>query len=242
MTTMLFYKNLTPLNRDRHRNVRFQQKPDHFAFASVTNSVLLAGSELGEAARQYPVVFVGQEGGPFTLAALVGLQNDENLLTDSQGNWENGAYIPAFVRRYPFVLADDNASAFTVCVDESCPGINDAEGVALFDAEGNESEYLKGVVEFLRVFHQEMTRTTAFAAKLAEFGLLEPKVISIERAGQSRTLDGFWVVDEARLSQLNDAQVLELHRAGYMGWIYAHLLSLNNVGLLARRLDLRQAA
>ncbi|HEY8605580.1 MAG TPA: SapC family protein [Noviherbaspirillum sp.] len=238
MTTMIFYERAVALNRDRHQKLKIRILPEHFSFADKTNSVLLAGSEFAEACRDYPIVFVGSEGGPFTAAALVGLGDKENLFTDSSGNWERGTYIPAFIRRYPFVLAGaETAETLTVCVDEAYRGLGEEEGEALFGADGQETEYLKNVVEFLRLFHAEMKRTAAFAAKVAELGVLSPKVITVERNGSKQTLEGLWVVDEAKLNALDDAKTLELVRTGFMGWIYAHLLSLRNVARLANRMD-----
>jgi hypothetical protein len=243
MTTMIFYERAVALNRDRHQNLKIQLKADHFSFAGKTNSVLLAGSEFAEASRDYPIVFVGKEGGPFTVAVLVGLSDKENLLVGESGVWEANTYIPAFIRRYPFVLAGaDDAESLTVCIDESYTGLTDASGESLFASDGVETEYLKNVVEFLRLFHSEMKRTSAFAGKVAELGLLTPKVITVEHDGRKQTLDGLWVVDEAKLSALNDADTLDLVRTGSMGMIYAHLVSLNNVARLAKRLDSRRKA
>lgn len=238
MTTMIFYERAVALNRERHQKLKIRILPNHFSFAAKTNSVLLAGSEFAEACRDYPIVFVGSQGGPFTAAALVGLGDKENLFVDAAGNWAAGTYVPAFIRRYPFVLAGaETAETLTVCVDEAYQGLGEEEGEALFGTDGQESEYLKNVVEFLRLFHGEMKRTAAFGAKLAELDVLVPKVVTIERNGRKQTLEGLWVVDEAKLNALDDAKMLELVRTGYLGWIYAHLLSLRNVGRVAGRMD-----
>ncbi|GAA4012120.1 SapC family protein [Actimicrobium antarcticum] len=243
MTTMIFYERAIALNRARHQNLKLDLKSDHFTFAANTNSVLLAGSEFAEASRDYPIVFVGKEGGPFTLAALVGLGDKENLMVSASGKWEEGTYIPAFIRRYPFVLAGtDDAESLTVCVDEAYGGLNEERGEGLFAVDGAQSDYLNNVIEFLRLFHSEMRRTSTFAAKLAELGILTSKVITIERDGKKQTLEGLWVVDEAKLDALDDASMLELVRTGYLGWVYAHLLSLNNIARLAKRLDARRIA
>ncbi len=238
---MIFYEQAVALNRERHQKLKIQIKPEHFSFAAQTNSVLLAGSEFSEASRDYPIVFVGQEGGPFTVAVLVGLTGNENLMVSANGTWENGAYIPAFIRRYPFVLAGaDDAESLTVCIDEAYSGLTNLAGEPLFSPEGGETEYLKNVVEFLRVFHAEMKRTSEFASRVAALGLLAPKVVSIEFEGVKKTLDGLWVIDEEKLNALDDAQTLELVRSGYMGLIYAHFFSLKNVARLAGRLDGRR--
>lgn len=239
---LIFYERAIALNRERHQKLKIQLKANHFAFAKKTNSVLIAGSEFFEAARDYPVVFVGKEGGPFTLAALVGLNDQDNLMVTGEGGWEPDTYIPAFIRRYPFVLAGgEGAEQLTVCVDEAYEGLGNDKGEPLFDADGKETTYLKNVIEFLVLFHGEMTRTAAFASKMAELGLLASKVVTFERDGVKKTLEGAWVIDEAKLNALDDGKLLDLVKTGYMGWIYAHLTSLNNLKRLAKRLDARQA-
>jgi hypothetical protein len=239
---MLFYERAVALNRERHQKLRIEPMPNHFAFAAKTNAMLLASTELAEASRDYPIVFVGAEGGPFSLAALVGLRNNENLMVDEAGLWDTGSYVPAFARRYPFVLAEgDDKSVLTVCVDEAYGGLNDARGDGLFDEGGKESPYLARVLDFLRAFHADMQRTRDFAARLNELGLLVSKVITIEQQRGGKTerqlLEGLWVVDEEKLRGIDDARIVEIFRNGYMGWIYAHLLSLGNVRRLAKRLD-----
>jgi len=243
MTTMIFYERAVALNRERHQKLKIRIKENHFSFTAGTNSVLLAGSEFAEASRDYPIVFVGKEGGPFTAAVLVGLADKENLLVDENGVWEAGTYIPAFIRRYPFVLAgSEDAESLTVCVDESYSGLGEAAGEPLFAEDGKETEYLTNVVEFLRLFHNEMKRASTFAIKLSELGLLTPKIITVENNGRKHTLDGLWVVDEAKLNALDDEKMLALVRSGELGLIYAHLLSLNNVARLGKRLDAKRKA
>ena len=239
---MLFYERAVALNRDRHQRLRMDALPNHYAFAAKTNAVLLASTELAEAARDYPIVFVGPQGGPFALAALVGLRNDENLLVGENGRWDPQTYIPAFARRYPFVLAEgEDKSVLAVCVDEAYCGLNEERGEALFDGQGRETDYLKRVLEFLRAFHADMQRTRDFAARLHELGLLVSKVLTIEqqRAGKTerQLLEGVWIVDEEKLRGIDDARIVEIFRNGYAGWIYAHLLSLGNIRRLAARLD-----
>ncbi|MBJ7264155.1 MAG: SapC family protein [Burkholderiaceae bacterium] len=236
MPTMIFYDKPIALNRYRHRDLKLD-KPSNgrFEFARHTNSVLLAATELAEAGRDYPVVFVGKDSSEFTLAALVGLRDQENVFVDETGQWQVGRYLPAFVRRYPFVLAEgEDGSDLTVCVDESYSGLTKKKtGQALFDADGKETQVLRTAIDFLQLFHLEMHRTRAFAARLAKLELLLPKTVRIERAGKQEVLDGLFVVDEERLVKLPDAELLALIREGFMPWIYAHLLSLGNLERLA---------
>jgi hypothetical protein len=238
MTQLMFYERPVALNRERHKALRLAPTPNHFAFAARTNALPIASGEFAEAARDYPIVFVGEEGGEFNVAALVGLRDAQNLMVDAQGRWAAGSYIPAFARRYPFVLAKaDSDDKLTVCIDEVYAGLTQSAGEALFDDAGLETPYLKRVLDFLQAFHAEAQRSAAFANRLKELGLLVPKVINVERAGQRQAMRGLWIVDAARLRGIDDARVIELYRSGYLRWIEAHLLSLGSLARLVARLE-----
>ena len=128
MTTLMFYEKPVPLNRKVHKHCKISPSND-FEFSAKTNSIALTGIEFIEASKEYPIVF-GKVSDEVTVpVALLGLRKDENLYVNSAGKWD-ARYIPAFVRRYPFVLADNNGSQFTVCIDEAFPGLNEKDGQA----------------------------------------------------------------------------------------------------------------
>ena len=236
------YERVVAVNRDTHRTWRIRPGAHRLGFARHTNAVLLAGAELPLAALDYPCVFVQADQG-VTMVAVVGLRDQENLLIDEQGTWSEQSYVPAFVRRYPFVLATEpGQTEMTVCLDEAFEGFNTEDGEALFDAEGQDTPYLEQLKRFLLSYHQDMTRTTQFAARLRELDLLVERSIGAELQGQQLSLNGFMVVDEARLRALSPDVVQELFSSGALGWIHAHLLSLNNVTRLGVRLAHRLAA
>jgi len=237
MTQLMFYQRPVALNRDRHQGLKLTVVPDHFKFAGHTNAVPITATEFADSARHYPIVFAGEADGPLSAVALVGLRDQENLMVTADGQWTPGAYIPAFARRYPFVLAKtEDQERLTVCIDEVYPGLGQSEGQALFDDAGAETDYLKQILDFLQRFHAEAQRTTEFAQRLRELGLLVPKVIQVEREGQVQSLQGLWVVDVARYQGIDDARVAELFRLGYVSWIEAHLLSLGSLGQLVSRM------
>ena len=241
MKTMLMYDKLTPVNRDQHRALRIKASGQHLAFARETNSVLLAVTELPLAALDFPCVFVAT-GDQHTMVSVVGLRDKESLYIDADGHWDAHSYLPAFIRRYPFVLAEQpGAAQLTVCIDESFDGLNNTEGEALFDAEGKDTPYLQQLQKFLLDFHNDMHRTTLFAKRLNELGLLVDRNIDFKLGEQRFNLNGFKVVDEERLRKLDAAVVQELFSTGALGWIHAHLLSLNNVSKLGARLSRRLA-
>jgi len=113
----MFYTSPRPLDKVRDARLRLS-KPDHYRFAAKTNAIPLLLEEFPMAAAYYPIVFAA---GPSPIpAAVVGLCNDSNLYLDAEGRWRNGAYLPAYVRRYPFILMDDpDAQQFVLCIDEA---------------------------------------------------------------------------------------------------------------------------
>lgn len=236
MAGTMFYERPVALNRERHAKFKLAIAPDHSAFAAKTNAVPITGTEFVEAARDYPLLFVRDPEGQFNATALVGLRDNENLLVDEGGRWAAGVYVPAFVRRYPFVLSiEPGSDRLTVCIDEAYSGLNEAQGEALFD-NGTETPYLKNMLEFLSLFNNEVQRTALFANRLNELGLLVPKVVTVERDGQQQSLQGLWVVDEAKFRAIDDGRVVELFRQGLLPWIEAHLVSLGNLNRLLARL------
>lgn len=241
MKTLLIYDELVSLNRDQHRALRVAPTPQPFAFARSTNSVLIAASELPRAVLDFPCVFI-QTGEGHSLAALLGLRDHENLFVQADGQWARGSYLPAFFRRYPFVLAEAAGDpTFTVCLDRAYPGLNTEQGQALFDAEGRETPWLEEIKRFLLSFRQEMQASQAFASHLASLGLLQDGAIEYRLDGQTCHLRGFKTVNEAKLQALDATTLQDLAARGWLGGIYAHLLSLQQVQRLALRLDERRA-
>jgi len=242
---VLFYERPVPLNRNQHKDLRLKGIPS-LKFAAAAHSVPLTGAEFPVAARDVPILFAGQsmeDAGPM---ALLGLRQNENLLVDENGQWAPGVYVPAFVRRYPFILAEKPADAegddFTVFLDEAYEGFGSDEGERLFKEDGSDSEMLANAVGFLGEFQQHVARTHWFMDQLRKHQLLEPRNIRLEKDGNAINLNGLFVVNEEKLRQLDEKTAHEFLKEGVMGWIYAHLLSLPNIDRLAQRLDQRERA
>lgn len=236
MATLLFYERPVPLSADAHRSTRLGRLNNDFRFCRTTNSIPLAAVEFFDAARELPIAFTGQQGGAQFPIAIVGVRQNENLLVEADGRW-GGRYVPAFVRRYPFVLAEkENAEDFNVYIDEGYPGYDAEDGERLFTDDGERTPLLKQALDFLSVYQGEIRRTRLFVEKLQALDLLVPRVLQVARPGEGpMVLQGFNVVDEQKLQALDDAKLLDLARSGLLAWIHAHLMSLANVGALADR-------
>ncbi len=234
MTTLLLYKDIKALSRDEHKDLKLASEQT-CEFAAETHLVPLAGLEFFQASRHYPIVFIGS-GEQAMPIALLGLKEGHN------------SYIPAFVRRYPFVLAQQDNENFTVCFDAAYKGWNNEEGRELFNAEGQNSAFLEEMIQFLQNFTAEMERTRLFVNLLNEFELLAPRTLQLtHNNGESFVLNDFLAVDEAKFLALGDEQVLKLHHSGFLGWVYAHLTSLGNanqlfVHYLAHKAEIEAAA
>lgn len=233
--SLLFYRQIIPLIPGQHGGLKIQTNQG-YGFAATTNSVPVAGVELAEVCKEYPVVFVPTEAGGAVPVAVLGFANGENLFLDGERQWQ-AHYLPAFVRRYPFILADnpETPDRPVVCVDESCPWLGQELGEPLF-AAGQPSPLLEQTLKFLADFHAQSARTATFGRKLKDWGLLvESQAQATTADGKSHTLTGIWVVDEAALSRLAADRLEELFRAGELAWIYFHLASLTNFRRLAER-------
>ena len=233
MTQLLFYDEIAPLNRERHADLRLKPSQGDCSFAAHSHFVPLAGTEFYQAAADYPIVFAG--GDEPSPVVILGLQEGHNAFVGSDGRWRSGTYVPAFVRRYPFVLArgdENDPDNLTVCVDESYSGFTreEEEGEALFDAEGNEGPALQNAVSFLQEYLAESERTRRFVRRLSELDLLVRRDVQITDAEDiSYVLRDFRVIDPTKLDGLDDGTVVELHKSGHLGWIHAHLVSMSRL-------------
>ena len=236
----LFYKKIVPLNKERHKDL-YIEPTDNYLFARDSNSLYIAVVEFARAASEYPIVFGNdQEGGLFP-AVLLGLKRNQNLFVDEQGNW-NAGYIPAYTRRYPFILAGSSEGngeeQFTVCIDEGYAGFNTArEGQALFDEQGEQSPILKQAVDFLKDYQNQIRLTMQFCEQLSELEILEPVQANVEmRSGDKLSIGGFQCVNRDKLKALAADRLKSLVESGALEMIYAHLLSLNNINALMTRM------
>ncbi|WP_317993963.1 SapC family protein [Bartonella gliris] len=231
---MLFYKDITPINKVSHKNLKFAP-PSDMSFAKDTHWVPLASSEYFQAALHYPILFMcaedEQKKKHYTSAALVGLSNDENDYITSDKSWEKNTYVPAFVRRYPFVLAQfKDEKELSVCFDQQSGMFNEVTGTELFNSDGSISPFMEERIRFLESFKIAMEKTAEFIDALVEMDLLSQKSINVKNdKGLSAQLEHFWVVDEEKLNKLSAHQLAKLHKNGFLGLIFAHLMSTNNL-------------
>lgn len=220
----LFYKDPQLLNSDRHKRAGI--KSANFDFARESNSVPLGANELFAAQFDFPVVFT--ESNPPQPVAVLGVGGSRNTFIDHDGKWRADTYVPAYIRRYPFVLATGIAPGqIHVAIDEAAACFNADGGERLFEDDGNPSRFTRNAIEFCRAFQAQLEIAQAFGEALEATGLLTPKRVDIQIPDGTRiSLDRFRIVDEARFDALPDATFLTWRRRGWLGLVYAHFLSM----------------
>jgi hypothetical protein len=235
MKQLLIYERAVPVNPGTHKDLSIKAGVD-FGFAKDVNSVPLMAAEFELACAEYAIVFSGEEAGIMP-GALLGIRDNENLYVDENSAW-NAKYIPAFVRRYPFVFSSRDGATFTLCVDEEYPGVNRRGlGERLFDAEGERTQYLQSVLNFLQAYQAQFEATRAFSQRLVDLDLLEAMQAQFTlRSGQKITLGGFMTVNRARLRALPGDALARLAASGDLDLIYAHLHSQRNFTPTAERI------
>jgi hypothetical protein len=239
---LLIYENATPLSSEAHRDLSVRLGTS-YRFAAHVNSVPLLAAEFTAAAPHLAIVFAG-EGDAMMPAALLGLRADENLFVSENGDWD-GAYVPAFLRRYPFVFAQDPSQTdrLTLCIDEAFDGVNrDGRGERLFDADGNRTVFLTQSLQFATDYQAQHQITQAFCAKLTALNVMEEATATATLPdGKVLALTGFQRVSLEKLRALPDAEVLALFRADMFGLIYQHLVSLGAIQQMISRVSARFA-
>ena len=241
-TQLLIYERAVSVSPQRHGDVSIKSTGT-MGFARGVNSVPLMAAEFANAGSEYAVVFAGQ-GDQVVPVVLLGVRDDENLFVSAEGKWL-GRYVPAFLRRYPFVFSSsDDGQSFTLCVDEDYDGVNrEGRGERLFDNDGERTQYLQGVLGFLQAYQVQFQRTLAFTKRLTELNLLEPMQARFTlRNGSSLTLGGFQAVSRERLKALTGDQLAALSVQDELELIFTHLQSLGHLTATAERMGAGTAA
>lgn len=238
----LFYKNVQPLHGAAHADWRLRD--GDAAFAADTPFVPIVAGELAAAARDYPVVFASDSAQPL---AILGLERRNLFIED--GHWSAGAYVPAYVRRYPFAfVATVNPDGFALALDagservvQACEDSGD-QGAALFE-NGEPSPLTKQALEFCAAFGREVELTALFTTALKEKDLLiDRRADATLPDGRKLGLDGFQIVDAEKFAALDDETIIAWQRQGILALIHFHLASLDRFRALLDRQALLSAA
>ena len=236
----LFYNSIEPLNSPQHGKMKVRPIEKSPVIAS-THAIPVTVDEFGLAQRDYPIVFsVGDTPVPI---ALMGLNEGVNVFLDADGRaLDPSIYIPAYIRRYPFLLARLNPESdeLSLCFDSTSGAVGDFEqGEALFDGD-QPSAATNAILQFCEQFETAGQRTSAFVEDLKKSGLLMDGEVAIQPEGyeQPFVYRGFQMVDEDKLRDLRGDELRKMNQNGMLPLIYAHLFSLAQMrDVFARQLS-----
>ena len=223
----LFYNDLVPLSSVEHTD--FHARPLESAeFLVGQHAIPLTSDEFVSACRFFPIVFSAGEN-PVPLA-LMGLNEGVNTFVDDAGKLNNPVYVPAYIRRYPFLLArlQPDSEDLSLCFDPTSGALGKFdEGDALF-IDGQPSEQVQAVLEFCKNFEEAGQRTGMFMEELKKADLLMDGEVAIQQEGNDKpyVYRGFQMVDENKLRELRGDVLRKLMQNGILGLIFAHLFSL----------------
>lgn len=228
----LFYGSLVPLSSQFHPNHGLAER-SNLAYTAGTHAIPVTVDEFAVAQRHYPIVFgIGENAAPL---ALLGLTEGRNLFVDAGGQWQTGAYVPAFVRRYPFMLARLNATSeeLSLCFDDTS-GLVTADAPDKLFAGAEASETTKNILGFCEQFEAAVFRTRGFMEELGKLDLMIDGEVTIQQPDMAEpaVYRGFRMVDEKKLQNIRGDQARKMVQNGMMGLVYAHLFSLSQIGVL----------
>jgi hypothetical protein len=225
----LFYNDLMPLN-SRDHGTWHARVVDKASWLRNQHAIPLTVDEFAQAQRHFPIVFsAGENSVPL---ALMGLNEGVNVFFDDEGTQVDDSYVPAYIRRYPFLLAKlkPDAEEMSLCFDPSSDLLGEfKDGEPLF-ADGQPSEHTKNLLGFCEQFEQAGARTQSFMEELDKAGLLMDGEVAIQqndKPDQPYIYRGFRMINQEKLRALDGEKLKMWNEIGLLPLIYAHLFSLD---------------
>ncbi len=229
----LFFTSVVGVNPTEVPDLRLD-KATGFRFAAAAQWVPIGLGEFEAAARSYPILFTtGPDPVP---VVLVGLDARGNLFVNPEGVWQPDAYIPAYVRSYPFVLIDDQQSGATyIGMEAGAEALKNPDATRLFE-DGKPTATLNDAVSLCTSSRANINAATALAKALAAAGVLEEEEAAVTFTGGGELrIRGFQLVRPDRLAAVSDAVFLDWRQRGWIGPIYAHM---HSAGAWTKLIDL----
>jgi hypothetical protein len=236
----LFYSNPEPIDLEKHKSLALK-KDFSLDFANHVNAVPINLIEMPQICHFYPIAFSPDEHA--TPVAILGLRDQENLFVNKDGSWREHTYVPAYIRRYPFIFSEiPNTEQLTLCIDNVDSVIEKGGEQLFFNDKGEPSDLSKNALEFCKSYHAAAQQTIEFSKALADADILVDRQAEIETPdGKKISFSGFRIIDEKKFAELKDETFLEWRKNGWLPFLYAHLFSGAQWQRLTRLLGEREA-
>lgn len=212
------------LNSDQHGNLRIKidqlDTPENRS-----NTALVTIGELSTLVHEYPIfISKSPSSGEFQLMAILGFSADENLYLQSN-RWE-AIYLPLDISRRPFQAYVPDANKLDqgrIAIDTSSVQISENEGEALFDEQGEATDYLKKMQTIFAKLMGGMTQTREILKQADKLKLIEAISLNIEIPARGKaSLNGLYSFDKKALTSLRGDALQQAHDAGILQ--VSHLL------------------
>jgi len=229
------YRSVVIFDKEKHKGLAV--KPA-VPFGARLNAIFVTATEFALASRDYPLIFIKEPATTeFVPMALTGLASNQNLFVDNQGQWAKHVYVPAYVRRYPFCVAQgkqtDGSTQAVICVDETALESSDTP---LFDNQARATSAWQKIDKFISDMEAARLQTERLTRALDDLDLLESfEAQAVLNDGGQFHLTSMYRVSEKKLNVLPGDVLQELMKQGSMGQIYMHIASLNNFRRLVDR-------
>ena len=220
----LFYKAPIPLDGKEHKDLGLKKEFD-LKFTKNINAVPINMIEMPQICHFYPIGFSPDDAA--TPVAIVGLRDNENLYLNTKNQWEEDTYIPAYIRRYPFIFSEmPESDQLSLCIDLNKDIVESKGEQPFFDKDSKPTQLSQNALEFCKSYHAAAQQTVAFGQEIAKSGILVERQAEINIGNGKRiNFAGFRIIDEKKFAELDDKIILDWRKKGYLPFIYAHLFS-----------------
>jgi hypothetical protein len=189
---------------------------------------------------QYPIlIYKDPATGKMSPVALFGFERGENLFLDGP-HW-NATYVPAMMRRQPFLIGEDGATGGerqrVVAIDMDHPRVSRSDGELLFMEQGSPTEFLERQAALLESLHGAQATNEDFIAALTEHALVQSVTLSIRlKTGAEYQLQDFFALDDEAFQKLEASVLTKLQTQGWLLPTYMMLASMSQLaGLIDRK-------
>lgn len=220
----LFYNSPVPLDSKEHKDLGLK-KEFGLDFTKGVNAVPINMIEMPQICHFYPIGFAPDE--TATPVAIIGLRDNENLFLDNNDQWVQNTYIPAYIRRYPFIFSEiPGKDQLSLCIDLNKKVVESNGEQPFFEEDGKPTQLSQNALEFCKSYHAAAQQTIEFGRALHEADLLVERQAEINIGdGKRINFAGFRIIDEEKLSTLDDKLFMEWRKKGWLPFLYAHLFS-----------------